>query len=92
MLFVAFRSPLRSAFFDNFDLFFECDSHHSESDEEESLSELERLVKLFKDFDFRSSCCFIFMIIFCLFVRFQKYAEYFKVTPHSHWESIKIAG
>ena len=30
--------------------------------------------------------------IFCLFVCLQQYAGYFKVTPHSHWASIKIAG
>ena len=67
--------------------------HHSEYDEDESLSvpELELLVELPITFDFCDSCCFIFIIL-CLFVRFQKFAGYFKVTSHGHWRSIKIAG
>ena len=83
MPFVAFRNPLLSAFCCIFQSVFECDSHHSESDEDESLSvpELELPVELPIVFDFCSCGCLIIINIFCLFVRLQKYAGYFKVTP-----------
>ena len=69
MPFVAFRDPLRSAFCGQFRSVFDCDCYHSESDEDESLSvpKIELLVELPIAFDFCSSCCFIFIIIFCLF-------------------------
>ena len=71
-----FRKTLRSAFCWQFRSVIECVSHHTESDKDESLSvsELELLVELPIAFDFCSSCCFMFIVIFCfnLFVCFQK--------------------
>ena len=54
-----------------------------------SVPELELPVELPIVFDFCS--CLIVIIIFCLFVRLQKYTGYIKVTSHSHWGGIKVA-
>jgi len=89
MPFVAFRSPLRSAFSRQFRSIFECDGHQNAT--RLSVPEIELLVELSTAFDFCSSYCFIF-IMFLSVYSFAKIRWGFQFSLHSHWGSIKIAG